>query len=295
MKTPLFRGTCTALVTPFTADGIDYPALDRLLERQIKAGVEALVVCGTTGEAATLDWEETLSLIAHCVRYCGGRTKIIAGTGGNNTRKAARTGAAAAALGVDGLLCVTPYYNKCTQEGLIAHYKAIASASDLPLLLYNVPSRTQVDIAPETCAELAKLPTVAGIKEANPDVGRLMKLRRLCGSDFPIYCGNDDRILPFMACGALGVVSVLSNLRPEAVKALVDAGLRGEFARALTLQEAEQPLIEALFSEVSPIPIKEALHLCGRDAGICRLPLTPPTQALTDRLHAVLGQEYEAE
>ena len=288
MKTPIFRGTCTALVTPFSETGIDFAALDRLLETQLEAGIEALVVCGTTGEAATLDWEETLALIAHCVRFCGGRTKLIAGTGGNNPRKAAETAKAAAALGADGLLSVTPYYNRCTQEGLLAHYEAIASATDLPLILYNVPSRTKVDIAPETCAALAQLPTVAGLKEANPDVGRLLTLRRLCGPDFPIYCGCDDRILPFLVCGAVGVVSVLSNLRPKAVKELTDAALRGEFTRALALQEAQQPLNEALFSEVSPIPVKAALALSEMDCGPCRLPLTPPSEALLDRLQALL-------
>ena len=291
MKTPIFRGTCTALVTPFTETGINYSSLDRLLETQLEAGIEALVVCGTTGEAATLGWEETLALIAHCVRFCGGKAKIIAGTGGNNTGKAAETAKAAAALGADGLLSVTPYYNRCTQEGLIAHYETIAAATDLPVVLYNVPSRTNVDIAPETCSRLAQLPTVCGIKEANPDVARVLKLRRLCGTDFPIYCGSDDRILPFLACGAMGVVSVLSNLRPKETKALVDAALRGEFTRALALQEAQQPLIEALFSQVSPIHIKAVLALSGLDAGLCRLPLTPPTEELLEGLRGLLQPE----
>ena len=289
MKTPIFRGTCTALVTPFRDGGVDFPALDRLLETQLEAGIEALLVCGTTGEAATLEPAETLALLAHCVRFCGGGTKLIAGVGGNNTARAVRTAREAAALGVDALLAVTPYYNKCTQEGLLAHFGAIAAASGLPLLLYNVPPRTGVDLEPETCAKLAALPTVAGIKEANPDVGRLLRLRAACGTDFPIYCGCDDRILPFLACGAIGAVSVLSNLRPKTVKELVDAGLRGEFARALGLQQSCQSLVEALFSEISPIPVKAALTLSGLDAGICRLPLTPPTEALIARLKEVLG------
>ena len=289
MKTPLFRGTCTALVTPFCESGIDYTALDRLLDRQLEAGVEALVICGTTGEAVTLEQSETLALIAHCVRYCGGKTKLIAGTGGNNTKKAAETAKAAAALGVDGLLSVTPYYNKCTQEGLLSHYSAISEAVDLPVILYNVPARTHVDIQPETCARLAQLPNVSGIKEANPDVARVLALRQKCGTDFPIYCGNDDRILPFMACGAIGVISVLSNLRPAVVKELTNACLRGEFARALTIQQNQQPLIDALFSQVNPIPIKAALCLSGMDVGICRLPLTPPTEELLERLRSVLA------
>ena len=239
MKTPVFRGTCTALVTPFSERGIDFSALDRLLELQLEAGVEALVVGGTTGEAATLEASELMALIAHCVRFCGGKTVLIAGTGGNDTRKAAETARAAAALGADALLCVTPYYNRCTQAGLLAHYETLAAATELPILLYNVPARTNVRIEPETCAALSKLPTIAGIKEADPDVGKLLRLHALCGEDFPIYCGCDDRILPFMACGAVGAVSVLSNLRPAAVKSLIDAALRGEFARALTLQREQ--------------------------------------------------------
>lgn len=291
MKTPLFRGTCTALVTPFCESGIDYTALDRLLERQLEAGVEALVICGTTGEAVTLDQAETLALIAHCVRFCAGRTKLIAGTGGNNTGKAAETAKAAAALGVDGLLSVTPYYNKCTQEGLIRHYEVITEATSLPVILYNVPARTHVDISPETCAALAQLPNVAGIKEANPDVGRVLALRSRCGVDFPIYCGNDDRILPFMACGAVGSISVLSNLLPKTVKDLTDSCLRGEFARALQIQQSRQPLIEAMFSQVNPIPIKAALGLSGLDVGVCRLPLTPPTPDLVEHLRQLLKDE----
>ena len=288
MTTPIFRGTCTALVTPFDSYGIDFTALDRLLDAQLEAGVEALVAGGTTGEAATLERAELLALIAHCVRFCDGKAKLIAGTGGNNTKAAAETAKAAAALGADGLLCVTPYYNRCTQEGLLAHYETIAQATELPILLYNVPARTNVRIAPETCAALSKLPSVAGIKEADPDVGRLLALHALCGTEFPIYCGCDDRILPFMACGALGVVSVLSNLRPRAVKALTDAALRGEYARALSLQREQQPMIEALSAAVNPIPIKAALSLSGLACGPCRLPLTPAGPDLTERLRELL-------
>ena len=288
MKTPVFRGTCTALVTPFSERGIDFSALDRLLELQLEAGVEALVVGGTTGEAATLEASELMALIAHCVRFCGGKTVLIAGTGGNDTRKAAETARAAAALGADALLCVTPYYNRCTQAGLLAHYETLAAATELPILLYNVPARTNVRIEPETCAALSKLPTIAGIKEADPDVGKLLRLHALCGEDFPIYCGCDDRILPFMACGAVGAVSVLSNLRPAAVKSLIDAALRGEFARALTLQREQQPLVEALSAAVNPIPIKTALALAGLDCGSCRLPLTPATPELTEALRQLL-------
>lgn len=288
MKKPIFRGTCTALVTPFSAHGVDYAALDRLLESQKEAGVEALVIGGTTGEAATLEPSELYALIAHCVRVCGGKTVLIAGTGGNDTRKAAETAKAAAALGADALLCVTPYYNRCTQAGLLAHYETLAAATQLPILLYNVPARTNVRIEAETCASLAKLDTVAGIKEADPDVGRVLRLHALCGRDFPVYCGCDDRILPFMACGALGVVSVLSNLRPKAVKELTDAALRGEYLRALELQREQQPLIEALSAAVNPIPIKAAMALSGLDCGPCRLPLTAAEPELSERLQALI-------
>ncbi len=289
MRTPIFRGTCTALVTPFDEQGrLDFDALDRLLETQLEAGVEALVIGGTTGEAATLEHTELLALIAHCVRFCQGKAKLIAGTGGNDTRRAAETARAAAALGADALLCVTPYYNRCTQAGLLAHYGAISQASPLPMLLYNVPARTNVRIAPETCAALSKLPNVAGIKEADPDVARVLKLHALCGEDFPVYCGCDDRILPFMACGALGAVSVLSNLRPQAVKTLIDAALRGEYARALALQRQQQPLLEALSAAVNPIPIKAALALAGRDCGPCRLPLTALEEGPLEALKRLL-------
>ena len=289
MKKTIFRGACTALVTPFSARGVDFNALDRLLETQLEAGIEALVIGGTTGEAATLEHEELLALIAHCVRVCGGKTKLIAGVGGNNTKRAAENARAAAALGADALLCVTPYYNRCTQDGLLAHYEALTAATELPMLLYNVPARTNVNISPETCAKLAALPAVAGIKEANPDVGRVLALHRACGEDFPVYCGCDDRILAFMACGALGAVSVLSNLRPKEVKALADAALRGEYNRALGLQRQQQPLIDALSESVNPIPIKAALALAGQDCGPCRLPLTGPEEALTQRLQGLLA------
>ena len=278
MKKPVFRGACTALVTPFRNGGIDYETLDRLLDTQLAAGIEALVICGTTGEAATLDQPETLAIIAHCVRYCGGKTRLIAGTGGNNTAKAVETARAAAALGVDALLSVTPYYNRCTQEGLLAHYGAIAAATSLPVLLYNVPSRTCVDISPETVARLAELPTVAGIKEANPDVSRLLRLRALCGSDFPIYCGNDDQVPPAMALGARGVISVAANVVPRPMRELTHAWLEGDPARALDWQLRLLPLIRALFSEVSPTPVKAALKMMGMDSGILRLPLTEISQ-----------------
>ena len=289
MTTAIFRGTCTALVTPFDeGGGIDFAALDRLLERQLEAGVEALVIGGTTGEAATLEHTELMALIAHCVRFCRGRAKLIAGTGGNDTRRAAETARAAAALGAEALLCVTPYYNRCTQEGLLAHYEAIAAATPLPILLYNVPARTNVRIEAETCAALSKLPTVAGIKEAEPDAARVLQLHALCGPEFPVYCGCDERILPFMACGALGAVSVLSNLRPGAVKALTDAALRGEYALALRLQREQQPLMEALSAAVNPIPIKAALARAGLDCGPCRLPLTPADPELQARMEELL-------
>ena len=290
MKQILFEGACTALVTPFGADGsIDFERFDRLLERQIAAGVPAVVVAGTTGEAATLTREEKLALFARAVKTAGGRLRIIAGTGSNDTARAAALSREARACGVDGLLCVTPYYNKCTPEGLRRHYLTIAETAQLPLILYNVPSRTAVRLLPETCAALARHPLIAGLKEAEADMGRLGKLCTLCGADFPIYCGCDEAIVPFCSLGARGVVSVWSNVCPEAAVRLCALCKDSQFGEAAALQLQHQPLIEALFAEVNPIPVKEALRLLGFDCGVCRLPLTPCSAQASRRLALLLA------
>ena len=229
MKTPLFEGVCTALVTPFSESGVNEEMLRLLIERQIEAGVPAIVVAGTTGESATLSHREKLQLYAKAAEIADRRCIILAGTGSNDTAASVRLSREAKETGVDGLLCVTPYYNKCTQEGLFGHYLAILDAADLPTLLYNVPSRTGVSLEPETCARLSPHPNCAGLKEADPDVGKLFRLRRHCGTDFPVYSGNDDRIVPFCACGAKGVVSVWSNLFPATAVRLCSLCLEGRY------------------------------------------------------------------
>ena len=290
MENIVFHGVCTALVTPFSENGINYTALDRLIDRQLEAGVDALLVCGTTGEAATLTNREKLSLISYCVRKVGGKCKVIAGTGGNCTKSAVTLSRAAAELGADALLCVTPYYNRCTQEGLIAHFTAIADAAKAPVILYNVPSRTSVDLLPATCAALSGHPNICGLKEAVADPCRVLRVHSLCKEDFPVWCGCDEQTLAFLACGAAGVISVLSNVAPAQVVQLYAMCRAGSFDAAAVLQRQLLPLTDALFSEVSPIPVKQALRLTGLDVGVCRLPLTPPGEQLCERLHSALTQ-----
>ncbi len=273
MKTPIFQGTATALITPFCEDGIDFPALDLLLEQQLVAGIPALVICGTTGEASTLSREEKAQLWMHCVHFVDGACKIIAGVGSNATQNSIELAQSAQICGVDALLAVTPYYNKCTQRGLIAHYTAIAEATTLPLILYNVPSRTGVNISPESCTILSKHPRINGIKEASGDFGQLSHI--LQQSDMNVWSGNDDQIVPTMAMGGQGVISVLSNLCPKAVQSITQACLAGDYPSAARLQLQYLPLIDALFSEVNPIPIKAALAAKGLCKNILRLPLTP--------------------
>lgn len=290
MKTPLFTGVCTALVTPFGADGIAYETLRRLIERQIEAGVPAIVVAGTTGESATLTHAEKLALFARSAEIADGRCRILAGTGGNDTAAAVRLSREAEKTGVDGLLCVTPYYNKCTQEGLYRHFASILDAVRLPTVLYNVPSRTAVRLSAQTCARLAPHPNAAGLKQADPDVAEVTRLRGLCGEDFPIYCGCDERIVPFCAAGAQGVVSVWSNVRPLDAVRLCALCERGDYPAAERMQRRALPLIDALFAQVNPIPVKAAMALLELDCGGCRLPLTDAPEALRERLAALLEE-----
>lgn len=288
MKKPLFLGTATAVVTPFFENQIDLAALDRLLEQQLSAKIDAIVVCGTTGEASTLTIEEKTALWQHTASYLGGRAKMIAGIGTNDTRTSAALAMLAKEAGADGLLAVTPYYNKCSQEGLARHYEAIADATDLPLITYNVPSRTGVDLKPETCVRLMRHERINGIKEAGGNAVRMAKLRSLCGASFAVWSGNDDQIVAMMALGASGVISVLSNVRPHAVKAMTDACLRGDFQTAAKLQTDYLPLIEALFSDVNPVPVKAALAALGICREEVRLPLCPMSSDARTRLHAAL-------
>ena len=285
----LFQGACTALVTPFRLDFVHTEAYDQLLDRQMKAGIAALVVCGTTGESATMSDTERLDLIGHTVDYVRGRCKVIAGTGSNHTAHAVTLSKEAEKLGADGLLLVSPYYNKATEAGLIAHYTAIADQVHIPCIAYNVPSRTGVDIPVSVYRALATHPNFCGVKEAGGDVGKIARIRQACGPEFFIWSGNDDQTVPVMALGGLGVISVLSNLYPETVVRLTGLCLAGRYREAANLQAALMPVIDALFCEVNPIPVKAALRLAGLDVGHCRLPLTDPTPEHLELLRRLVG------
>lgn len=288
MKPILFTGACTALVTPFLDNKINYPMLEQLIHRQIDAGIEAIVICGTTGEAPTLSDTEKLELFRRAKKYAGDDCKIIAGTGSNATDHTVALSKAAAEIGVDGLLVVSPYYNKATPEGLYLHYRSIADAVKIPIILYNVPSRTGLDIPVSVYRKLSQTENIIGVKEASTDMTKITKALHSCGSSMTIWSGNDDLITPVMSLGGQGVISVLSNLLPVQTQAICRAALAGDFDTAAALQIQLQPLIEALFCEVNPIPIKEAMSLIGYDCGPCRLPLTPMTEANRSKLKALL-------
>lgn len=288
MKKPLFTGVCTALVTPFLGNAVNYPLLELLLGRQIAAGIEAVVLCGTTGESPTLSDCEKLEIFRRCARYAGGRCKIIAGTGSNDTQHAVALSAAAEAAGADALLVVSPYYNKATADGLLTHYSAIAGAVHIPVIVYNVPSRTGVDIPVSVYRELSKIPNIAGVKEASTDMGKISKIRAICPDSFALWSGNDDLTAPILALGGQGVISVLSNVLPEQTQALARAALDGDFDTAADLQLRLLPLTEALFREVNPIPVKAAMKLVGYDCGTCRLPLTPASSETIAKLQEIL-------
>jgi 4-hydroxy-tetrahydrodipicolinate synthase len=274
---PLFTGVCTALVTPFLRGEVNYPMLERLLQAQLDAGIRTVVICGTTGESPALSDSEKLEMFRRSKDYVGDRCKIIAGTGSNCTEHAIYLSRSAEKLGVDGLLLVSPYYNKATPAGLFAHYSAIASAVQIPCILYNVPSRTGVDIPVEVYRKLSRIPNIVGVKEASSDIVKVAGILAECPG-FPVWSGNDDQIVPVMALGGSGVISVLSNAAPEKTKAIADAALDGDFDTAASLQLRLLPLIRALFSEVNPIPVKAAMKELGFDCGNCRLPLTPMSE-----------------
>ena len=272
MKNPFFTGACTALVTPFNEGKINYAMVETLLNRQIEAGIEAVVMAGTTGEAPTLSDAEKLELFRFSKRICEGQCKVIAGTGSNSTAHTIALSRAAADVGADGLLLVTPYYNKATPDGLTAHYIAAASAVEIPVILYNVPGRTGLDIPLSVYERLAKVPNIVGVKEACTDVAKITRLRNIC-PDLTIWTGCDELITPVMALGASGVISVVSNILPVETQALSRAALAGDFDTAADLQCRLQPLIDLLFCEVSPVPVKAALEILGYDCGLCRMPL----------------------
>lgn len=274
MRTPVFTGSCPALVTPFDEHGaINYDAFGKLIDDQIDAGVDAVCVCGTTGESATMTIREHIAAVEFCVKRVNHRVKVIAGAGSNDTSAAVYLSQHAQDSGADALLHVTPYYNKATQTGLIKHYEYIADRVDLPIIMYNVPSRTGVSFTAETYKHLSQNPKINGVKEASGNFSLLAHTRFLCGDDFYIWSGNDDQVVPMMALGAKGVISVASNIIPEPMVKMTHLCLSNDFEAASQLQIKYMELIDALFLEVNPIPIKAAMNLLGMEAGPLRLPL----------------------
>ncbi len=290
MRKPLFTGCGTALITPFKNGEVDFPALDRLVEDQIAHGVSALIAAGTTGEPATMTWEEHLAVIRRVVEKADHRVPVIAGTGSNATSEAVYAAKHSAEFGADAQLVVTPYYNKTSQAGLVAHFNAIADAATLPVIVYNVPSRTGLNIGPEALAEICQHENVIAVKEANADVSQAMEKLRLCGDKVDFYCGNDDLILPTMACGFKGVISVLSNVLPAETSRMARLALEGRNAEAAAIQLKLLPLINALFSETSPIPVKAAMAKLGMCQDELRLPLVPMQQGPRGKLYAIMGE-----
>ena len=274
MKKRIFKGAATALITPMNSDGsVNFDRLASLTDEQIKSGIDALVICGTTGEKSTLGYEEHVKVIEAAAKANGGRVPLIAGTGSNDTVYSVGLCADAEKAGADAFLMVTPYYNKTSQSGLVAHYNYIADRVNKPIILYNVPSRTGVAIKPETYKEIAKHPNILATKEANGDLSSVLKTRYLCGDELDIYSGNDDQTVPIMSLGGIGVISVMSNFLPEIMHRICAEFFAGNTDEAARLQIKYSGLMSALFSDVNPVPVKTAMNLLGLNAGPCRLPL----------------------
>jgi len=273
MNSPIFTGSAAAIITPFTRDTVDYPALGRLLSFQLENGTDAIVVCGTTGEAATMSYVERMRTVEYTVRQVNGRVPVIAGTGSNNTINAVTLSRDAASAGVDGVLVVTPFYNKATQAGLIEHYNTVADKAGVPVIVYDVPSRTGVTVAPETYLALSRHPNIVGVKEASGSFAQIQRTRELCGDGFAIWSGNDEDTAAVCMLGGSGVISVAANVVPREMHELTEACQRNDYAEAGRMQLRLRALIEALFCEVNPIPVKTALHMMGYCEEILRLPL----------------------
>ena len=284
MKKVIFKGCGTAIITPFTEDGVNFEEFRKMIEFQISEGVDSIVVCGTTGESSTMSTEEKKETIKFAIDVANKRVPIIAGTGGNCTKSAIEMSKYAESVGADAILVVTPYYNKTTQAGLIAHYKAIAESISIPVILYNVPSRTGLNIAPATYLELSKVENIVATKEASGNISQIAEIANLCGDNLAIYSGNDDQVLPILSLGGLGVISVLSNIIPKDVHNMVKYFLDGNVKEATKLQIDTLKLTSALFSEVNPIPVKAACNMIGFNAGIPRLPLVEMTDAGKEKL-----------
>ncbi len=272
MKKPLFIGSAVAIITPFTDNGVNYQALAELIEFQIKGGSDAIVVCGTTGEASTMPDDEHIAAIKFTVEATNKRVPVIAGTGSNDTRHAIELTKAAEAVGADAILSVTPYYNKATQKGLYEHFKIIANNVTIPIVLYNVPSRTNLNLNPETIKALSEIDNIIAIKECN--LGQVGDVVNLCGKDFAVYSGDDNTVLPMLSLGGKGVISVMANIIPQDTHDMVTKFFQGDINGSINMQLQTLNLIKALFSEVNPIPIKAAVNLMGFKAGQCRMPLT---------------------
>ena len=289
MKTPLFTGSSVAIVTPMHADGsVNYEKLSQLIELQIQGGTSAITICGTTGESATLKDPEHIAVIAHCVKAVAGRIKVIAGTGSNETDHAVYLSQEAQKAGADGLLLVTPYYNKCSPKGLVRHYMTVADSVQIPAIVYNVPSRTGVSMGVDIYRQLSEHPLINGVKEASGNTELVLRTMAACGDDFNIWSGNDTQIVPLMAMGCKGVISVLANICPNATAELAGACLQGDYQKAAAMQIRYMELIDALFCEVNPIPVKTALNLMGMEVGPLRMPLCEMEDAAKARLSAAM-------
>ena len=292
MKKPVFTGAAVAIITPMNADGsVNFEELGRIIDDQIAHGTDAIVICGTTGESPTLSDEEHTACIRYAVKQAAGRVPVIAGTGSNDTKYAIWLSQQAQADGADALLLVTPYYNKTSQAGLVAHFTAMAEAGGIPVILYNVPSRTGLNIAPETALELSKHPLINGLKEASGNISQVAKIAQLCGDDLNLYSGNDDQVVPLLSLGGKGVISVVSNVKPELVHNCCKAWFEGDPKTACKLQLEILPLADALFCEVNPIPVKYAMNVLGWEAGSCRLPLVEPSDAHKEKIEQALEAE----
>lgn len=296
MKKPVFTGAAVAIITPMHQDGsIHYDALRQIIEDQIARGTDAVVICGTTGECSTMTDQEQLATIKFAVDTVAHRVPVIAGAGSNDTAHGCALAAGAAASGADALLMVTPYYNKTSQAGLVAHFTAMAEAGGIPVILYNVPSRTGVNIKPETVKKLSEHPLINGIKEASGNIAQVAQIAALCGDEINIYSGNDDQVVPLLSLGGKGVISVVSNIAPTLVHDCCKAWFDGDTAEARRLQLEMLPLSDAMFCDVNPIPVKYAMNLLGWEAGKCRLPLVEPGDAQeakieqTMRMHGLLS------
>lgn len=292
MKNTIFTGAGVAIITPMNSDeSINFEKLGQLIDFQINNGTDAIVICGTTGESAAMTDQEHVDSIAYAVEHVAGRVPVIAGAGSNHTSYAVWMSKEAKRVGADALLHVTPYYNKTSQLGLIRHFNAVADATDLPIILYNVPSRTGVNITPATYRELAKHPNIVAAKEASGNISQIAQIAQLCGDELDLYSGNDDQIVPLLSLGAKGVISVLSNIMPRQTHDICRLFFEGKIAESRALQLKLLPLINALFSDVNPIPVKEAMNLMGWECGECRLPLVSMQPQAKEHLRALMQEQ----